>query len=406
MSENDAMSGEDDDGEIPGELYPEQLVAENLGEAIWLRLRRLTSPTLCARIISARSAGLNPDIVAQKGQEVASSVRSALGYWQSQPASLNAKVLTRYYALLQISIAEQVASPASTADLREIQSHTEGGHGLWTIANPNQDFPANYMVACRNRGHFYEYCRFKGIDVTSFASKARPDLWGDLSEDAKSRLASLTDLFRRIPELQLLIEETFGTQPLSFRVAHAHQNMFEQVERQRKHMMTTGQMAFDPPVTGPDVVTYVGIYPHGQKLTPEYLNSFGLPIKNIRPANDSTSKWPYFIGDLKHPKEKYWYQCLDTYKSGYCGTSIIVPLWGTITDAFLIHFMTLYALSIVVRYLPQLWHEIEDGNLDHIRALIEHYLVIVDNVLPQIAVQRITGRRLIAVQPGSLHGPL
>ena len=32
--------------------------------------------------------------------------------------------------------------------------------------------------------------------------------------------------------------------------------------------------------------------------------------------------------------------------------------------------MTLYALSIVVRDLPQLWHEIEDGKFDHIRVLI------------------------------------
>jgi hypothetical protein len=68
--------------------------------------------------------------------------------------------------------------------------------------------------------------------------------------------------------------------------------------------------------------------------------------------------------------------------------------------------MKLYALSIIVRYLPLLWHEIEDGKLDHIRALIEHYVVIVDNVLPQLAVQRLTGRRLIAVQPGSLQGPV
>jgi hypothetical protein len=68
--------------------------------------------------------------------------------------------------------------------------------------------------------------------------------------------------------------------------------------------------------------------------------------------------------------------------------------------------MTLYALNIVVRYLPLLWHEIEDGALDHIRALIEQYLVIVDNVPPQIAISRITGRRLITVQPGSPQGPL
>ncbi len=320
--------------------------ADILFAAQYLSLR-----AMCGRLRVGKenlhvAADLSSEVVARKGQEVASSVRSALGYWQSQAASLNAKVLTRYYALLQISIAEQVASPASTADLGEIQSHTESGHGLWTITNPNEEFPAGYMVACRNRGHFYEYCRFKGIDITPFASKARPDTWDELTNDAKGRLVSLTDLFRRIPELQLSIQETFDTQPLSFRVGYAQKNRIELFERQREHMLKTGQPAFNPPIPGTDVVTYVGIYPDDQKLTPEYLNSFGLPIKNIRPANDKISKWPYFIGDLKHPKEKFWWQCLDTYKSGYCGTSIIVPLWNQITDPFLIHFTTLFALSI------------------------------------------------------------
>jgi hypothetical protein len=162
----------------------------------------------------------------------------------------------------------------------------------------------------------------------------------------------------------------------------------------------------NPPIAGPSTVTYIGIYPHGQSLTAEYLNSFDLPIKNIRPEEDTVTESSYFIGDFTHPKDKHWNQCLQIYKSGYCSTSIIVPFWGNTTDPFIIHFMTLYALSIIVRYLPLLWHEIEDGKLDHIRALIEYYVVIVDNVLPQLAVERLTGRRLIAVQPGSLLGPV
>jgi hypothetical protein len=60
----------------------------------------------------------------------------------------------------------------------------------------------------------------------------------------------------------------------------------------------------------------------------------------------------------------------------------------------------------VVRYLPSLWHEIEDGKLDHIRALIEQYLAVVDNVLPIVAIERITGKRLITVPPVLLHSPI
>jgi hypothetical protein len=393
-----------DDEEPVSELYPERLVAENITEAVWLRLRRLTSSTLCQRVIEARNPSLPASVLEKKGQEVASSVRSALGYWQSQAESLNAKVLARYYALLQMSIAEQLASPNSTAALKEIQSHTESGHGLWAITAQEKDFPANYMVACRNRGHFYEYCRFRGIDLAPYVSKARPNSWDDLSTVERDRLISLADLLRRIPELQLLIEETLGTEPLSFRAGYATKNRIVQSERMQNHTRKTGQVLFNPPVAEPSTLTYIGIYPDGQNLTAEYLNSFGLPIKNIRPETVTESS--YFIGDFTHPSDKHWHQCLQTYKSGYCGTSIIVPFWGKIADPFIIHFMTLYALSIIVRYLPLLWHEIEDGKLDHIRALIEHYVVIVDNVLPLLAVQRLTGRRLIAVQPGSLQGPV
>jgi hypothetical protein len=225
------------------ELFPERLVAENVPEAVWLRLRRLTSSTLCRGVIEARAPGLlSPEVIEQKGQEVASSVRGALGDWQSQAASLNAKVLTRYYALLQISIAEQLASPASTSNLKEVQSHTERGHGLWTITAQGKEFPAGYMVACQKRGHFYEYCRFRGIDLTGCASKARPDAWDDLSTEACRRLVSLGDLFRRIPELQPLIEETLLTEPLSFRVGHATRNLELQMDRMQAHAQQTGQV--------------------------------------------------------------------------------------------------------------------------------------------------------------------
>ena len=392
--------------EGPEGLYPERLVAENLSEAVWLRLRRLTSPTLCERVITARAPVLAPDILRKKGQDLAFAVRSALGYWQSEPGSLNAKVLTRYYALLQITIAEQVASPDSTADLKEIQGHTERGHGLWAISATGEDFPFNYKIACQDRGHFYEYCRFRGIDLKPFASKARPDSWEKISTDGQARLISLADLLRRIPELQLLIEETLETVPLSFHIAYAQQNHLQRYERMQQHTATTGQILFDVPVTTPETTTYVGIFPYDQKLTADFLNSLDLPLKNIRSADDETTSYPYFVGDFTHPSEKLWFEYLETYKSGYSGTSLIVPFWGQIRDPVIIHLMTLYALSIVVRYLPLLWHEIEDGGLDHIRALIEHYISVFDNVLPKLAIERITGRRLDAVMPGSLQGPL
>lgn len=99
-----------------------------------------------------------------------------------------------------------------------------------------------------------------------------------------------------------------------------------------------------------------------------------------------------------------WNRQVKTYKSGYSGTSLIVPIWGT-RDPFILHFSILYALSIVVRYLPETWHSIERGNLDNVRALVEHYLMIVDNALLHLAVERLTKKRLMVVYPGSMNAP-
>ncbi|TAI61143.1 hypothetical protein CWO89_36835 [Bradyrhizobium sp. Leo170] len=98
-------------------------------------------------------------------------------------------------------------------------------------------------------------------------------------------MISLADLLRRIPELQLLIEETLGAAPLSLHVAYADQNNIERAERIQQHTAKTGEIVFDVPVTTPETTTYIGIHPHGRKITAGFLNSLDRPIKNIRPAH-------------------------------------------------------------------------------------------------------------------------
>jgi hypothetical protein len=201
-------------------------------------------------------------------------------------------------------------------------------------------------------------------------------------------LVALSDLFARIPELQSTLDEYLDVAPLAFEIGHSS-NMAE----------------FDLPQQQGDKVTWVSIYPPNKRMHLDYLNSLDLPFTDIQSGTDPFSKTTVFDGKFIHPADKYWHQYIDLYKSGYSGTSYIVPLWGRTNDPFVLHFMILYALSIVVRYLPSLWHDIEDGDLDNIRALVEHYLVIVDNVLPRLAVERISARPLLIVQPGSPFAP-
>ena len=87
------------------------------------------------------------------------------------------RVVSRYYALLQITIAEQVASPISKDSLEEVQKHTEYGHGLFTLRDPNNSFPHGYFIGVLNSGHFASYCHFREIDLKQFAFQVRPESW-------------------------------------------------------------------------------------------------------------------------------------------------------------------------------------------------------------------------------------
>jgi hypothetical protein len=303
--------------------------------------------------------------------------------------------------MLQSSIAEQVASADPDANLEKIQRHTEAGHDLATIDDPDSRFPDNYRVACLSSGHFASYCGSCGIDLKPYQFPKHPRKWRKIVPEDRSRTVSLSDLFRRIPELQTLTNEYLGLDPLSFHVGQAWRNMALQA-KEAQSILTPASAA--PAISAPAPIqpdttktTYVAIYPDGLKFTKDYLDNLALPIKNIEVEHDPGGS-SYFVGQFSHPTNDDWWRYLRLYRSGYCGSSIIIPFWS-MDDPFILHFVILYALSIIVRYLPSLWHEIEDGNLDHIRALIEHYLVIVDAVLPRLALERISGDQMEFYQP-------
>jgi hypothetical protein len=388
----------------------ERIVAEDAQEALRLRLRRMTSATICRRMLSLKHPTLAAEIIDQKAEGVASAVRSALGYWEGSAAALNAKILSLYYFALQISIAEEVANADPDSTLESIQKHTEQGHGLATVRSLESTFPNHYYISALQSGHFGAYCKSTGIDLTGIAFDSRPRSWSKMKEEDKRRLVTLTDLLRRIPELRNLLCECLEQPPLSFHIVHSTKNM----ERQASSHAAAFNPTFrrDPATHQPsgvtsDATTYLTFATGfgGEGITPDYLSGLGLPITNIVSETDVVTKRPEIIGEYAHPAAENWYQSLPLYHSNV-GTSLIVPIWGRVRDIVVVHFMTLYALSIVVRYLPSIWFEIENGSLDHIRALLEHYVTVADVVLPKCGVERIAGIGVSLVYPGSIHSPI
>lgn len=376
----------------------ERFVATDVNGAVWLRLKRLTSSQICKKIIQKNHPSLQDSECTNKSVGMSSAIRSAIGYWETENGGLNSKILSRYYALLQLSLAEQISSGDPKDDLKTVQKHTESGHGLFTKTIEGSTFPDNILIGCVKGGHFYSYAKSIGIPIKDYASERRPRNDEELNS---SCTYTLTDLLRRIPELRVQIKEILDENPLSFQIGHASRNMA---------LRTRGlsQQGFSSSAHNFSGFTYTAIYPKGVEITAEELNAYNLGIKDIENESDENrSKYDeaYFVGKVFHPEGELWWDYVLTHKSGYCGTSTIVPFWGT-QDPFVLHLVVFYALSIIVRYLPETWYEIEHGKLDYMNSLLENYLAIFDSVLPKLAVERLTKTQLVVTSPDSMNSPI
>jgi len=61
----------------------------------------------------------------------------------------------------------------------------------------------------------------------------------------------------------------------------------------------------------------------------------------------------------------------------------------------------LYALSIIVRYRPSIWRRVQEGDLDHMRLIIEAFLAVVERILPEEFLATVTGLTIMAKRPDS-----
>lgn len=374
--------------------FQEFLVSDNVTGVLWNRLRRLTSSQLCRKVIQHRAPGLTEEELARKAKGMSWAVDSALGYWDTKSGGLNSKTLSRYYAILQLSIAEQVASPNPNDDLSRIQRHTNSGHGLTTIANPEEAFPFGYYVGLSNGGHFRAYCKHRQIDVKKQLLTKRAKKWSEIKEEDKGKYVSLADLLRRIPELQSVVPEYFETFPLAFGISPAPES---------QERSPSGAHSDDSVGCAMKSQSPVALCTGGHTVSLQELESLSLPIAQIKEKLDATTQTSYWEGLFQYDEHTHWHEHSHVHVSDSHGANVIVPVWDEISEPFVLHLIILYAFSIFVRYLPDIWHKIEYGELDHMRALLEHYLLVVDSTLPALALERLTGRKISVFHPGAYN---
>lgn len=393
----------------PKTMSAESYKAENSDEIIWLRLNRLKSTKLCENLIRAKlerepNPNFTEEIIKAKAVGVSSAIESAIGYWQSQSTSCNARILSRYYFMLQMTIAEQVSSTKNIDSLKDIQRHTEHGHGLGIIIDPNLDFPDSMYVFALKSGHFYSYAKSVGLDIKSYALDKKPKKIEELTDIDKA--VTLTNLFRRIPELNKVIEEYLDLPPLAFHIGHSFTNNERDVEAVKCHIDKTGQFVLSAPDNSPQKTTDISFYSDSKKITTDYLASLDTPFKNFKEHTESPFNTPSIIGEFAHPNIGYWHEYLKVYSSSYATASYVIPLWSSTYDSVVTNFTLLYALSIIVRYLPDLWYRINSGDINHMGSLIEYYISIIDHILPLQMLERINGTQISIHNPGSLFGDI
>jgi hypothetical protein len=162
----------------PVELTPsappahQRLLSETPIEAVWLRLRQLSSVSLARKAVEtrARSAGVRLDASAVENKAVglAYSLRNATDYFHARDVrNVSQRVLNLYYGTLGFAFAEMLAAPDGSKALSEIEDSTKQGHGLYTV-DGSTDSLEHLVVGVIASGFFPSWMKSLGSDVSSF----------------------------------------------------------------------------------------------------------------------------------------------------------------------------------------------------------------------------------------------
>lgn len=368
-----------------------RLTAENPLDAVIARLQQFTSMTLARKLVERRAETeaipLQTKVIASKAIGIAYSMRGALDYVVSTPRdALNKRVLGLYYGTMALAQAEMLASPSGPIDLDQVEGMTRYGHGLYVLPTPQGGF-ADLHVGVLNGGFFPKWMKFLGHNISGYPQR-KPRSASDIDEVPTSMACLLRDLFASMPEIEDLFAEVFGGAPGWVSVAydqHANARQLATDSAARKVGSTYG-LFFD----------------RSGEVSVERLKSAGWPLAEIRQAEDPKGAGTAFRARVDHAGHDLWWKVLPTHSSPFGKSpALIFPTVGGVRDYRTIAAVTLYALSIMVRYLPSAWRRIEGGDEDQYLALVRASLAVWERLLPEHFLESIAGETVRTAQPGS-----
>ena len=363
------------------------LLAEEPIEAIWLRLRQLQSVTLAKKLIARRAKAegvvLNDAVAQSKAEGVAFALRNAADYFEAKDRrNVSQRILNLYYGSLAFAFAEMLASPHGAKTLDEIEDSTKVGHGLYTVDGAADGL--EHIVVGLFAGFFPTWVAFIGSPVADIPGK-KPRRYGDLAACSPASWLTLEALLASIPEVADLYADIFEGKPNWVRPSY-------------DQMANAGISLFGG--RKPATCSYIVLHDGTGRLAKEDIALFPGPISEITEIEPKGAGRRYRAA-IDHPGKQFWWEALRLHHSPFERTALIRPIFGTVDEYRAICVALLYGLSIVVRYRPSIWRRVQEGNLDHMRVLIEAFLAVVERVLPVQFLEKITAQRVFAKQPGS-----
>jgi hypothetical protein len=378
----------------PRQLAPKPTIRrireENPLHGILNRLQQFTSVSLAQKLVERRAQNegveLMPECIASKAEGIAYSMRNALDYITFTPGDkLNKRILGLYYGAIAFAFAEMLASPTGPSDLDEVEGMTKQGHGLFAILDAEGGF-ANLHVGVLATGFLPQWLAFLGYDTSAFP-KRKPRSTGDLRAENAAMSCTLQYLFASIPEIDDLFAEVFGSAPnWIIPVYDLPMNRMPAINGTNKKTDSTYGLFID----------------RSGLISADRLDSAGWPLAEIQLSENHEGAGKTYRARVDHSGFDLWWDVLPTHSSPFSHrTTMLFPSVGGMREYRTIATATLYALSIMARYMPSAWRRIEGGDEDKYLALVKAALAVWERVLPEQFLASIAGEKIVATQPDS-----
>ena len=361
------------------------ITAERPVDEVWAHLTQLGSVKLADKLVGRRaeqdSVSLSVDQLKLKSAGVAYAIRNAADYFRGAAnESTTRRILSLYYGSLALAFAEMLASPKGAADLDEVEGMTKQGHGLFTVPAGTDDLGALH-VGVLATGFFPRWATFLGYSTDKYP-RAKPKTSSDLEKTPDNCVTTFGKLLSTLPELGSLFFDVHDIEPSWVTPVF---------DMESNHM--GGARAVGS--------SYVKFVDKTGRLSENRLRSATWPIAELALAKDDRQAGHVYRGRVDHAGFKYWYEVLPIHHSPFTqsGTLILPPLAG-VHEYRAICLIILYALSILVRYMPSAWRRVEGGDWDQHSALITRMLDVFERMLPQEFLESVTGDQVHSSLPG------